>query len=425
MAIYKIPYGRGYQVIKIDDERVVDLVEPKIVSSTTIKSKDIVIESLSNPIKSAELRDISKGKGKVLLITSDHTRPMPSKVTIPILLEEIRAGNKNAEIVILIATGCHRATNRQEMIAKFGTDIVTKEKIINHDSSNISQLVFKGYLPSGNELWLNAYIDWADLIISEGVIEPHFFSGFSGGRKSILPGIAGESTIFQNHCAEFIAHKSSRTGIINNNPVHEDMLIAAEKAKLKFILNVILDKNKNIIHAFAGDYKAAHELGCKVILDKFMCPVSKADIVITSNEGYPLDQNIYQAVKGMTAAESCVNPGGVIIIASFGCDGHGGEDFFNWLSNNSSPQAIWDKIISIKRNETGRDQWQAQILARVLVKSKVIFVTNPNNRYLVENMHMTYANNLQQAFHIAESLMGEKSSVSIIPYGVSTIIGSN
>jgi len=191
MKKYKMPYGHKHLEILLDEQRVSAVLEAK--NTESLQNEEIIVRtSLKNPIDSPRLSDLSKNSRKVLLITSDHTRPMPSKITIPLILQEIRQGNKNAEITILIATGCHRATSKIEMIEKFGENVVNNENIINHDCSNLSQLTFKGYLPSGGELWLNSLVDWADLIIAEGFIEPHFFAGFSGGRKSILPGIAGK-----------------------------------------------------------------------------------------------------------------------------------------------------------------------------------------------------------------------------------------
>jgi nickel-dependent lactate racemase len=363
-----------------------------------------------------------KGAKKLLLITSDHTRPLPSKVTLPLILDEIRTGNPDIEIRILIATGFHRASTHDEMVDKFGEDIVLNETIINHDSRNREALVFKGILPSGGELYLNSLVDWADIIISEGFIEPHFFAGFSGGRKSILPGIAGEKTIFANHCSSFIADENAKTGNLHGNPIHKDMLFAAEKVKLAFILNVVINSKKEIINAFAGDHIKAHEAGCDFLRKLAEVKAVKADIVITSNGGYPLDQNIYQAVKGMTAAEPCVNDGGVIIMVAACSDGHGGESFYQWFKKAKSPNEVMNKIISIPQGETVADQWEAQILARILMKNRVIMVSEPKSREFVEDMHMLYAPSLEKALETAENITGKNSDIVVIPDGVGVIV---
>lgn len=305
---------------------------------------------------------------------------------------------------------------------KFGRCIADNETIINHDCTDNNSLVYKGILPSGGELYLNSLIDWADIVISEGFIEPHFFAGFSGGRKSILPGIAGEKTIFANHCSEFIADKNSRTGILKENPIHQDMLFAAGKANLAFILNVVIDSKKRIINAFAGDPIKAHEKGCAFLQNIAEKKAVKSDIVITSNGGYPLDQNIYQAVKGMTAAEVCVNPGGVIIMVAACNEGHGGESFYRWFAESSSPKETLDKINSIPRDKTVADQWEAQILARILIKHKVIMVSDIQSKKLIEDMHMIYSASVEEALDKARQQTNADAGIVVIPDGVGIII---
>lgn len=262
-------------------------------------------------------------------------------------------------------------------------------------------------------------------MISEGFIEPHFFAGYSGGRKSILPGIAGKNTIFANHCSEFIADMNARTGILKDNPIHKDMLFAAEKAKLAFILNVVINSKKRIVNAFAGNFIKAHEKGCEFLQSLAEKKAIKSGIVITSNGGYPLDQNIYQAVKGMTAAEACAKPGGVIIMVAACNEGHGGESFYRWFSEASSPKEVFDRIKLIPRDETVADQWQAQILARILMKYKVIMVSEIQNRKLIEKMHMIYASSIDEALDKAWKITNHDAGIVVIPDGVGVIIRDN
>ena len=419
----RIPYSKGHKLLTINNNRVRGVLNSKVEEYKTPGSQqEIIRHALGNPFESRKLKDLSKGAKRILLITSDHTRPVPSKITLPILLEEIRAGNPEAEIKILIATGFHRATTYNEMTEKFGTEIVEREQLINHDCRDIGNMVFKGVLPSGGELWLNSLVDWAELVVSEGFIEPHFFAGFSGGRKSILPGIAAEKTVLANHCSKFIASVAARTGKLIDNPIHKDMLFAAEKAKLKFILNVVIDSEKKIINAFAGDYIEAHEEGCGFVRNMASVDAVEADIVITSNGGYPLDQNIYQAVKGMTAAEACVRKGGIIIIAAACNDGHGGDAFYRWFTDAASPEQVAEKISSIPQNETIADQWEAQILARILMKSRVIMVSDECSKKYILDMHMTYAASLEEALVLAEAEAGKMADIVVIPDGVAVIV---
>ena len=358
----------------------------------------------------------------MVIITSDHTRPVPSKITLPIILRRIRKANPNIDIKILIATGFHRPTTREEMINKFGREIVENETIINHVSTDDSSLVHVGTLPSGGDLILNKLAIEAELLIAEGFIESHFFAGFSGGRKSVLPGIASAKTIMANHCSEFIASPNARTGILKNNPVHKDMLYAAQKAKLAFILNVVIDGEKNIINAFAGDSAEAHLTGCEFVLDIAKVDKKLSDIAVVTNGGYPLDQNIYQAVKGMTAAEATCKEGGVIIMIAACNDGHGGQSFYDNVAGVKTPRELLERIAKVPRNETVPDQWEFQILSRTLDKYTVFIVSDMCDPEMIKNMHMNHAYTFNEALEKAYEIKGKNSKVVVIPDGVSVIV---
>jgi len=341
---------------------------------------------------------------------------------LPILLRRIRAVNPTIDITILIATGFHRAMTHDEMVHRFGEDIVNNEKLINHDSEDAENMVEIGTLPSGGKCVINRLAVETELLISEGLINPHFFAGFSGGRKSVLPGVASKVTVLANHCAEFIESEHSRTGKIDENPIHKDMLYAARKANLQFILNVIIDSKKEIIKAVAGDCVDAHKEGYEFIRSLSSVKAIPADIVITSNGGYPSDQNLYQSVKGMTAGEASCKDGGVIIIAASCKEGHGGQALYEAFKNMESPQKILDDIHGVPRNETKPYQWKIQILARILNHYKVIVVTQDCDHQVIRDMHMTPASTLDEALCIARGIMGEDASITIIPNGSTVIV---
>lgn len=421
MKEVKLPYGKEFIELEVDDN--VDILVSQAGEFKAEKSEeDLVREALSNPIGSEKLSDLVKGKEKITIITSDHTRPVPSHITMPILLEEIRSTNPEADITILIATGFHRPTTHEELVNKFGEEIVNNEKIIVHKSGVDEDMVELDRLPSGGRLLLNKHAINTDLLISEGFIEPHFFAGFSGGRKSVLPGVASEKTVLANHCSKFIASDYSRTGILDENPIHKDMAFAAEQAKLAFILNVVIDAEKKIINAFAGDRVKAHAEGCDFVRGLSTIEGVNADIAITSNGGYPLDQNVYQSVKSMTAAEAAAADDGIIIEVSRCNDGHGGESFYKTFKEAADPKDIEDRVLQIPMEETIADQWEIQILARILVRHKVIFVTDPENKQLIEDMHMTYAESLDEALKMAKEIKGEDAKVAFVPDGVSVIV---
>lgn len=423
MKTYSFPYDYKSVDVSIDERFVQGVLVSNAAAYKAEKSPaELVEEALDYPINSPSLEALVKGKRNMVIITSDHTRPMPSKVTLPILLRRIRAVNPTIDITILIATGFHRAMTHDEMVHRFGEDIVNNEKLINHDSEDAENMVEIGTLPSGGKCVINRLAVETELLISEGLINPHFFAGFSGGRKSVLPGVASKVTVLANHCAEFIESEHSRTGKIDENPIHKDMLYAARKANLQFILNVIIDSKKEIIKAVAGDCVDAHKEGYEFIRSLSSVKAIPADIVITSNGGYPSDQNLYQSVKGMTAGEASCKDGGVIIIAASCKEGHGGQALYEAFKNMESPQNILDDIHGVPRNETKPYQWKIQILARILNHYKVIVVTQDCDHQVIRDMHMTPASTLDEALCIARGIMGEDASITIIPNGSTVIV---
>lgn len=426
MSDIKIPYGNEELQINIKEERFLGCMVSKIEDYKPLKSEwELVKDSLENPIETDRLCDLAKGKQKIVIIASDHTRPVPSKLIAPLMLKEIRKGNPDAEITFLISTGCHRNTTEDELISKFGEEIVKNEKIVIHDCDDESRLVNLGKLPSGGELIINRLAAEADLLVAEGFIEPHFFAGFSGGRKSVLPGIASRKTVIYNHNAQFIAHPCARTGIIENNPIHEDMIYAAKKAKLAFICNVIINSKKEVIYAVSGDVEGAHKAGRDFLSEQSQVEKRTADIVITSNGGFPLDQNIYQAVKGMTAAEATIKNGGVIIMAAKSNDGHGGNVFYETFKKEKNIQKLMNSFLMTSPHETKIDQWQSQIFARVLMKASIVYISDAPDE-IVEDLHMIPAHSLEEAIEKADMILAQKkiydAKILVIPDGVSVIV---
>ena len=426
MHTFNLPFGKEKIKLELPEEQVAGVLVSHAHEYKAPKSEaGLVADALANPIGSPKLSDLAKGKKNCVIISSDHTRPVPSHVIMPQLLAELRKGNPDIDITILIATGMHRATTKEELIAKYGKEIAEHEKFVIHVSRNDEDMVSIGTLPSGGDCRINKLAANADLLISEGFIEPHFFAGMSGGRKSVLPGIASKVTVLANHCSEFINSPHARTGILQGNPIHEDMLYAAKAAKLAFICNVVIDADKKVIAAFAGDREKAHYAGADFEMKLAGVKPVPADIVITTNGGYPLDQNIYQSVKGMTAAEATCKEGGVIIDVSSCSDGHGGEDFYNNLKNAESIQKAMDEILARGRNETVFDQWEAQILMRMLLKFTIIMVTKAPQQ-MIEDMHMKYASSIDEALAMAKEIMAKKGNkdpkITVIPDGVSVIV---
>jgi nickel-dependent lactate racemase len=420
----EFPYGKDFLSFSVPRERFKGTLVSHLHHFKAEKSEDALVQdALAHPLGTPPLRDLAKGKRKVVLIASDHTRPVPSKVIVPPMLEEIRQGNPNADITILIATGCHRGTTAEELEDKFGPEIIKNEKIVIHDCDS-ADMVNLGKLPSGGDLILNRVAAEADLLAAEGTIEPHFFAGFSGGPKSVLPGIASRKTVVYNHNAEFISHPRARTGIIEGNPIHIDMRYGAKKIGLGYICNVVINASKTVIYAAAGDCDSVHRAGSEFLLSQCRVTPTLADIVITTNGGYPLDQNIYQAVKGMTAAEAAVRKGGVIIMLAKSNDGHGAPEFYKTFKEEKNLDNMLDTFLKTPKDKTRIDQWQSQIFARVLQYAKVIYISDATDE-MVQDFHMIPAHSIKEAVKKAEAILGDPhASITAIPDGVSVILGS-
>ena len=417
-----IPYGRTRLTADIPEERISAVITSRLEQyKPSMGESELVEAALKVPIGSKTLEELADGKENIVLIASDHTRPVPSKILVPPMLAAIRRGNPQAKITILIATGCHRETTKAELVEKFGPEIVEKENIAIHDCADEEAMVTIGTLPSGGTLRINRIAAEADLLISEGFIEPHFFAGFSGGRKSVLPGIAARETVYWNHNADFIGSPFARTGILEGNPIHRDMIYAARKANLAFICNVVINAKHEVVAAFAGDCEQAHLAGTEFLKGLCQSKPMFSDIVITTNNGYPLDQNIYQAVKGMTAGEATCADGGVIIMAAACNDGHGGESFMKTISAPKTAAEILAEIQATEKKDTVPDQWESQILARILSRFHVVLISEADPA-LVSAMKMHPAKDLDQALRLAEELLGCQGSITVIPEGISTII---
>ena len=423
MKTVQFLYGKGTMDLQVPDDT------PVLTSNIDALKSDkdgltIVREALANPIDSPKLSELAAGKPDCTIIISDHTRPVPSRDILPPMIEELRKGNPDIKITLLVATGFHRPTTIEELRGKLGDDLYEefKDNIVVHDAHNPDCNVKVGVLPSGPDCIIDKVAKEASLLVAEGFIEAHFFAGFSGGRKSVLPGICDAVTVMGNHCSKFIDSPYSRTGILDHNPMHEDMLAAARMAKLAFICNVIIDEDKKTVAAFAGNMETAHRAGVDFLSGYCVVKPAPADIVITTNGGYPLDQNAYQSPKGMTAGEACANPGAVIIMRASLCDGHGGEDYYKSIRDAETIQALYDQILATPQEQTPPDQWCVQIYARIAKDYKVIYVADKEQEQLVKDLKAEYAETLDEAYARARELKGADASLTCIPNGISVIV---
>lgn len=416
-----IPYYTSTLDLHVEEENLKAVLTAKMHGFHAEKSQEqLVLDALEHPVGSPRLRTLAEGKRNIVIVTSDHTRAVPSKITLPLLLKEIRSGNPDANITILIATGLHRPTTEEEQRRMFGDEIVDHEKIAINNAFDPKQFVELCVLPSGAVFQVNRLAAECDLLVTEGFVEPHFFAGFSGGRKSILPGICSERTVNENHSYKAVSHPRSNSGMLKDNPIHADMLCAAKAVNVQFIFNVALDGEKKIVAAWAGDLEQAHEAGVAFIRQWSQCPVVTGDIVVTSNGGYPLDQNLYQSPKAMATAEACAGEDGVIIMCCSCCDGMGGAHF-GQLIQRGTPDEIDRYLSSIPPEKTIPEQWCTQVCVRVLRKHPVILVTTFLSHDEVRKANMIPASTPDEALEIAYRLKGEQASVVVIPDGVSVL----
>ncbi len=422
MQTIAIPYHTAHMELRVAEENLEAVITGAVEGYDPGKSQEAIVrEALDNPVGTPALRELARGKDTVVLVTSDHTRAMPSAITLPILLAEIRAGNPRADITILIGTGLHRPTTEAEQRAMFGDAIVDNEKIVVNDAYNARDYEYLGALPSGAVFYVHKLAVKCDLLVTEGFIEPHFFAGFSGGRKSVFPGICSAESVSENHSFAAIASPYAVAGVLENNPVHIDMVHAARKVNVGFICNVALNADKQIIAAFAGDLEEAHLKGCEFVRGICQAPAARGDIVVTSNGGYPLDQNLYQTSKGLATAEGCAAEGAVIVMCAACADGVGGEEFGR-IMLSGTPDAIHGRLAALAPTETVPEQWNAQIHVRVLRKHPVIFVTDRLDHALVRRANMTPASNLDEAMEMAFAMKGKDARVVVVPDGVSIIV---
>ncbi|MEM3692535.1 MAG: nickel-dependent lactate racemase [Candidatus Bathyarchaeia archaeon] len=412
----ELPYGERKIKVRMPDKLSPFLVEPRKMEASRDPNFELRM-AIDHPYGERGLGDLVESGDRVSIVVSDATRPTPSRLILPPLLDRLsKEGVKKEDIEIFIATGLHKPPTDSEILRILGEETLRKGiRVINHDAFDVKSLAYIGETSLGTPLWLNKRALEADLLISDGYVEPHFFAGYTGGGKSILPGISGLETVKVNHGADRIDHPKARAGVLKGNPIHEDIMEASEKAGLHFIINVVLDPEKRIARAFAGDFKKAHMAAIEFLEAHVKVEIPSMDLVITSNSGYPLDRNLYQAVKGMATAEEIVKPGGVIIIASECRDGVGHDGFYKLMASEPSPEKVLEKI-----RQPGFfmiDQWEAQVMARILLKAKVIVVSEGLAKETGEAMHITVAKSIDEAIDMALKELGRSPEVCVIPDG--------
>jgi len=376
-----------------------------------------ITKALETPLKSRPLNELAQGRQSVCIVISDITRPVPNKIILPPLLETLeQAGIKKEDITILIATGIHRPNEGDELIALVGEKIAADYRIINHFSKQADDMILVGKINGEVPALINRHYVAADLKILTGFIEPHMWAGFSGGRKSILPGISSIETLEYMHGPEMIAHPRTVYGALEDNPFHQAGLAIMAKAGADFIVNVTLNTHKEITRVFAGDPVEAHLEGCHFLAPFCIKEVDQPlDFIITTNSGAPLDCNLYQSVKGITGAAPVVKKGGEIVLASSCFEGLGSPEYIEILKMVDSPKNFIDRLLA--REFFIPDQWCAQETYQVMIDHPVWLYSEGISQDEIERYHFHPVTDLNKAIDELLALHGPDARWAVVPDG--------
>jgi nickel-dependent lactate racemase len=414
----RLDYGSDGLDVELPDERVT-VIEPMFRAAVP-DAHATLLEAIRHPIEGPPLRQLVRPGQRVAISVCDITRAQPRREQILALLDEM-PGIARADVTILIATGTHRINTPDELERMLGRELLADCRVVNHDARDRSVLVAAGTTSTGVPVFLNREWIEADLRITTGFVEPHFFAGFSGGPKMIAPGLAGLETVMMLHDATRIGHPNAVWGITEGNPVHDDVREIARMVPSHFSLDVTLNRDQKITRAFAGNMFAEHRAACAYAKDTAMCSVPDPfDVVLTTNSGYPLDQNLYQAVKGMSAAAKIVRERGTIVCAAECRDGlpaHG--SYGAVLASRPNPAALLDMI-----NEPGYslpDQWQVQVQAQIQIKADVLVKTGGLGPEEVRAAHFTPIDDVGTAVRDALARAGTAATLCVLPQGPQTI----
>ena len=414
-----LAYGRHGLIVTLPDS--VDEFLPRFIPGLPDEI-EALRGALRNPTRSAPLVELIKPGDSVVVVHTDITRATPNNCILPVLMEELEtAGIAREDITLLNGLGTHRQQTEAELRAMLGDRIVEGYRCLQHDCNDEANLVSLGVTSLGHPVRINRFYLEADVRILTGFIEPHFFAGFSGGPKAVLPSLAGAESVFTNHGIEMIAHPKATWGVIEGNPIWEEMREVALRTNPTFLLNVSLNINREITGIFAGDMLPSFVKGCAFVKENAMRAVDKPyDIVITTNSGYPLDQNLYQSVKGMSAANQIVRQGGSILIAAACEDGlpnHG--QYATLLAQAGSTQGVIDMIS--KPGFCAQDQWQIQIQAQIQRRADVYVYSDGLTAEQIERALFIPCSNIEQTMWQLLEKYGSQARICVIPEGPQTI----
>jgi nickel-dependent lactate racemase len=411
-----IPYGKTDVCTRIPTKNYLGTIDAKEEPGVADPMAEIT-RALKEPLSSKLLSEIIKPESKIAIVVDDFTRPAPSNLMVPPLLDELnKLGVKDENVTIIFGCGTHRACKPEEAKRLLGENIVNRFKTVSNDCRDKEHVYIGTTKRLGTKVQVHKAFAQADVRILTGDIELHYYAGYGGGRKSVLPGVSSIETIQHNHA--HLLDPNSKTGILEGNPVHEDMIEAARLAKVDFILNVVTNSKNEIVKAYAGDLEQAFYEGVKLIEEMYKVPIDRrADIVIVSPGGHPMDIDLYQAYKGVDSALEAVKRGGVIVWVAECAEGHGNEVFYNWMVKFKE---VKDMEKEIKRNFVMGGH-KSYYLLKALQKVKIILVSTLPDYYAVNVFKLKTARAVNDAIQEAFTIAGSDAKVWVIPHGNLTL----
>jgi len=414
----KLDYGTSGLDVELPDDHVT-VIEP-VYRAPAPDPHSTLLAAMRNPTDSRTLPSIVRRGQQIAISVCDITRAQPRREMLEAIFAEL-PDIPREDVTILIATGTHRANTPAELERMLGPDIPHQCQVVNHDSRDASSVQYVGRTSTGVEVRLNRRWLAADVRITTGFVEPHFFAGFSGGPKMVAPGLAALDTVMTLHDARRIGHPNATWGTTEGNPIHDDVREISDMVPVDFSVDVTLNRDQHITAAFAGRILSEHRRACAHVKDTAMRAVpAPFDVVLTTNSGYPLDQNLYQAVKGMSAAAKIVKPGGTIVCAAECRDGlpnHGSYGAI--LRSQPDPESLLAMI-----NTPGyakADQWQVQIQAQIQLKAQVLVKTSGLNDAELRAAHFEPIDDIEAAVRAALQRAGPAATLCVLPQGPQTI----
>jgi nickel-dependent lactate racemase len=414
MVAMSLPYGDGRVTFELSEERLLGILKPRERAG----AKDAyakILQALENPFGVDRLSELVKPRHKVAIAIDDVTRPTPSHLMLPPVINELkRGGVKDENVKIIVACGTHRRPTKEELVKLAGREMVNRFNVMIHDC-DATDLIYMGKTSFGTRVYINRTFADADVRIVLGDVNLHYYAGYGGGRKSVLPGLSGRETILQNHA--LLLHPNATAGNLNGNPVHADMMEAIDFVNVHFALNVVLNSKGEIIEAFAGDVNRVFFEGVKIVDAMYKIAVKgQGDVAIVSPGGYPLDLNLFQSMKALNQNAKLVRDGGILILVSECREGHGHSTFRDWMVSFKTLKRVEEEI----RREFALGGHSAYYLLRALAKVRVYLVSSMSADEVKRVFQLEPFRNVNDALEDAFSLI-DKARVWVVPHGNATL----